>query len=51
MNEEGKRWLRFAREDLSVAELAMSAMIFNQEVLTTIEVLAEQGEEEDGETS
>lgn len=50
MNEEGKRWLRFAREDLSVAELAMSAMIFN-EVLTTIEVLAEQGEEEDGETS
>lgn len=30
MNEEGERWLRFAREDLSVAELTMLAAIFNQ---------------------
>lgn len=30
MNAEVERWLRFSREDLQVAELAMQANIYNQ---------------------
>lgn len=30
MNEEAERWLRFAREDLRMAELALQEEIFNQ---------------------
>jgi HEPN domain-containing protein len=30
MNEQSKRWLQFAREDLKMAELAMQARIYNQ---------------------
>jgi HEPN domain-containing protein len=30
MNEDSKRWLRFAEEDLKMAELAASQKIYNQ---------------------
>lgn len=30
MNADAERWLHFAREDLEIAELAMSASIYNQ---------------------
>lgn len=30
MNEESKRWLRFAEEDLQMAQLAASQKIYNQ---------------------